>query len=255
MRRLFISDLHLSPARPELIQLACDFLDFHASTVDELYILGDIFNTWLGDDLIPDEFLPFVNQLQALSAQGIRVFLMVGNRDFMLGQEFARLVGATLIQDGYRLKLGQLDALLMHGDSLCTDDISYQRYRRVVRNRVLQWCFLHLPARFRQRISDKIIASSKQKKQHKAAMIMDVNQAEVERVIKDSNIDLLIHGHTHRPAVHPIRQADEKPARRIVLGDWGDEASYLLTDDAQLSLHDHRVDSADSLLRLVRGFV
>lgn len=251
MRRLFISDLHLSPARPELIQLACDFLDSHSNTIDELYILGDIFNTWLGDDVIPDEFLPFINQLQALSSKGINVFLMVGNRDFMLGKQFAKLVGGTLLQDGYRLRLGQYEALVMHGDSLCTDDISYQRYRRVVRNRFLQWCFLHLPASFRQRISDKIIATSKQKKQHKAAMIMDVNQAEVTRVIEDSDIELLIHGHTHRPAIHSVVQDKGKQTHRIVLGDWGDEASYLLSDEVQLSLHDHRVNSADSQLRLV----
>lgn len=252
MRRLFISDLHLSPARPELIQLACDFLRSHANDIDELYILGDIFNTWLGDDLIPDEFSPFVSQLQALSANGTSIFLMVGNRDFMLGKQFAQRVGGNLIQDGYRLKLGQQDALLMHGDSLCTDDISYQRYRRVVRNRPLQWCFLHLPASFRQRISDKIIATSKQKKQHKAAMIMDVNQDEVARVMEESDIDLLIHGHTHRPAIHAVPLSRrEQPAQRIVLGDWDNQISYLLTDDVQLSLHDHRVNLTDAQLRLV----
>jgi UDP-2,3-diacylglucosamine hydrolase len=251
MRRLFISDLHLSPARPELIQLSCDFINSQAKSIDELYILGDIFNTWLGDDLIPAEFSSFVSQLQLLSANGIKVFLMVGNRDFMLGKQFAQLVGGTLIEDGYRLKLGQQDTLLMHGDSLCTDDISYQRYRRVVRNRLLQWCFLHLPASFRQGISDKIIATSKQKKQYKAAMIMDVNQAEVGKVIEASNIDLLIHGHTHRPAIHTVMKRNGIHAHRIVLGDWGDEVSYLLSDDAQLSLHDHRVNTADSQLRLV----
>jgi UDP-2,3-diacylglucosamine hydrolase len=139
----------------------------------------------------------------------------------------------------------------MHGDSLCTDDISYQRYRRVVRNRFLQWCFLHLPASFRQGISDKIIATSKQKKQHKAAMIMDVNQAEVSKVIEQFNIDLLIHGHTHRPAIHHVIPATDKAAYRIVLGDWDNRVSYLLSDDLQLSLHDHRVNSAESQLRLV----
>ncbi len=251
MRRLFISDLHLSQARPELTKMACEFLDAQRGQVDELYILGDIFNTWLGDDLVPTEFSPFVTTLQKLSEIGIKLFLMVGNRDFMLGKQFARLVGGILIEDGYRLKLGQQETLLMHGDSLCTDDVSYQRYRRVVRNRFLQWCFLHLPASFRQRISDKIIATSKQKKQYKAAMIMDVNQAEVGRVIQQHNIDLLIHGHTHRPAIHDVTQANGKPANRIVLGDWEDKVSYLLSDDVQLSLHDHRVNSAESLLRLV----
>ncbi len=164
MRRLFISDLHLSPARPELTKMASDFLVAQQSQVDEIYILGDIFNTWLGDDLVPTEFSPFVTTLQKLSESGIRLFLMVGNRDFMLGKDFATEVGATLMGDSYPIQFGAHAALLLHGDTLCLDDISYQRYRKVVRNRFLQWCFLKLPARFRQNISDKIIAKSKQKK-------------------------------------------------------------------------------------------
>src|SRR5690606_32207911 len=117
---------------------------------DSLYILGDIFNTWLGDDLLPAEFAPFVQTLQSLSAQGIRLYLMVGNRDFMLGQDFAHSVGATLLTEPAFVELAGKKALLLHGDSLCTDDVSYQRYRRWVRNPILQWCFLKLPVRFRQ---------------------------------------------------------------------------------------------------------
>lgn len=241
MRRLFISDLHLNPAKPGLTQLACEFLNSQQDKVDEVYILGDIFNTWLGDDLVPADFQPFVTALQEMTSQGVSLYLMVGNRDFMLGKDFARQVGATLLEDGYRIQLGDFSALLMHGDSLCIDDISYQRYRRVVRNRFLQWCFLKLPARFRQGISDKIIETSKQKKQHKTAMIMDVNQSEVRRVIQTEQIDILIHGHTHRPAIHQIELAGDIAAYRVVLGDWDNQISYLLADDQQMSLHDHRV--------------
>lgn len=248
MHRLFISDLHLSPTRPELTRLACDFLNEQQAKVDEIYILGDIFNTWLGDDLVPAEFAPFVTSLQKLSDSGIKLFLMVGNRDFMLGEDFARDVGASLLQDGHQITIGSMKALIMHGDSLCTDDISYQRYRRVVRNRFLQWCFLNLPARFRQKISDKIIAKSKQKKQSKTAMIMDVNQAAVRQEIDRAGIQLLIHGHTHRPAIHKL--SDSPASYRVVLGDWDNDISYLLADDQQLTLHDHRLKADQQTLRV-----
>ncbi|MTI64667.1 UDP-2,3-diacylglucosamine diphosphatase [Methylophaga sp.] len=250
MRRLFISDLHLSPARPELTRLACDFLDAQLGQVDEIYILGDIFNTWLGDDLVPAEFRPFVSTLQNVSASGINLFLMVGNRDFMLGHDFASEVGATLLKDNHRINYGNHPALLIHGDTLCLDDISYQRYRKVVRNRLLQWCFLRLPARFRQNISDRIIAKSKQKKQHKTAMIMDVNQAEVRSVIESNQIEILVHGHTHRPAIHQLQTENGHQTYRVVLGDWDNNISYLLADDQQLTLHDHRLDSGSQTLRL-----
>lgn len=250
MRRLFISDLHLSPSRPELTQLACDFLSQQLGQVDEVYILGDIYNTWLGDDLVPAEFNTFVDELKQLTSSGIQLFLMVGNRDFMLGKTFAADVGGRLIDDGYPLTLGQRKAQLMHGDSLCIDDVSYQRYRRVVRNRFLQWCFLRLPARFRQNISDQIIAKSREKKQNKTAMIMDVNQNAVRQVFAREQIDLMIHGHTHRPAIHELESADGRSAYRVVLGDWTDKVSYLLADDQQLTLHDHRLLEGKKALRL-----
>jgi UDP-2,3-diacylglucosamine hydrolase len=249
MRRLFISDLHLSPARPELTRLVCEFLNTQPGKVDEVYILGDIFNTWLGDDLVPSEFRPFIDQLIALTRRDIKLFLMVGNRDFMLGRDFASKVGATLITDNHHLRLGNRDALLLHGDSLCIDDVGYQRYRKVVNNRFLQWCFLKLPASFRQHISDQIIAKSKQKKQFKAAMIMDVNQAEVSRVMQQEQVQLLIHGHTHRPAIHQL--AHPAGLHRIVLGDWEDKVSYLYADDRKLTLHDHRLEGGEKTLGLV----
>lgn len=250
MPKLFISDLHLNPAKPALTRLACDFLDAQKQQVDEIYILGDIFNTWLGDDLVPDEFADFVTTLKALSTQGIKLYLMVGNRDFMLGHTFAKQVGATLLDDGFLLNIAGKKTLLMHGDSLCIDDVSYQRYRRVVRNTLLQRIFLAFPAALRQRISDKIKQKSQQKKQHKTAMIMDVNQAEVLRVMREQEIDLLIHGHTHRPAIHTLETQAAHTVHRIVLGDWEDKVSYLLIDDRQLQLHDHRVTDKASQLRL-----
>ncbi|SFK32482.1 UDP-2,3-diacylglucosamine diphosphatase [Methylophaga sulfidovorans] len=248
MTKLFISDLHLNPARPELTALACQFLRQQVDAVSEIYILGDIFNTWLGDDLVPDEFTDFIDTLRSLTQAGINLYLMVGNRDFMLGKAFADSVNATLIQDGYLLELAGKPALLLHGDSLCIDDVGYQRYRKVVNNRLLQWCFLKLPARFRQKISDKIKQQSQQKKQYKSSQIMDVNQAEVEKVMFENNVKLLIHGHTHRPAIHQVT-LNNSDAYRIVLGDWEDKVSYLLVDDQQLTLHDHRLDNQQQSLR------
>ena len=251
MSKLFISDLHLSPTNPELTQLVCDFLNSQSEQLDSLYILGDIFNTWLGDDLVPAELDSFVETLKSLSTSGTKVFLMVGNRDFMLGQNFAHRVGAKLINEPYLIDIAGRKTLLMHGDSLCIDDVSYQRYRRVVRNPFLQWCFLKLPISVRQRISDKIKHKSKQQKQYKTAMIMDVNQAEVIRVMHELDVDLLIHGHTHRPAIHDIELNNRHVAKRIVLGDWQQKISYLLVNDQQLVLHDHRLQDEQACLRLV----
>ena len=250
MTKLFISDLHLNPAKPELTALVCQFLQQQTDAVSEIYILGDIFNTWLGDDLVPAEFSDFTDTLRSLTKAGINLYLMVGNRDFMLGKAFADAVNATLIKDGFELDLAETPTLLLHGDSLCIDDVSYQRYRKVVNNRFLQWCFLKLPARFRQKISDKIKQQRQQKKQYKSSQIMDVNQAEVEKVMFESNVRLLIHGHTHRPAIHQVRLRNNQDAYRIVLGDWENKVSYLLVDDQQLTLHDHRLDNQQQTLRL-----
>lgn len=248
MNTLFISDLHLDPARPELIELACQFLQQQTQDISALYILGDVFNTWLGDDLVPDEYQPFITELQQLKQRGVNTYLMVGNRDFMVGKAFAEHAGSQLLTDPSLIELNGVRTLVMHGDSLCTDDVSYQRYRRWVRNPLLQWCFLSLPLRFRQRISDKIKQKSRQQKQSKTAMIMDVNQQEVLRVMQQYEVSLLIHGHTHRPAIH---QLDSGNAHRVVLGDWGDDISFARFDGHQLEIIDHRLAKKDSHLRVV----
>ncbi|MDH5358776.1 MAG: UDP-2,3-diacylglucosamine diphosphatase [Gammaproteobacteria bacterium] len=247
MTTLFISDLHLSPENPELIQLTIEFLKTETKGIEALYILGDLFNTWLGDDIVPSEYEPLITQLQQLHQSGIKTYLMVGNRDFMLGKEFAGRAACTLLNDPVVIRLNGIDTLLMHGDSLCTDDVSYQRYRRWIRNKFLQWCFLHLPASYRQRISDKIKQKSRDQKQSKSAMIMDVNPTEVNRVITSFGVTRLIHGHTHRPAIHNINMGS-KEAHRVVLGDWDGTISYLRCDDQQLQLVDHRASQQSSIL-------
>jgi UDP-2,3-diacylglucosamine hydrolase len=135
----------------------------------------------------------------------------------------------------------------MHGDSLCTDDVSYQRYRRWTRSRILQWCFLHLSKSYRQKISDKIKQKSREQKQHKSAMIMDVNQNEVISTMSKFNVTQLIHGHTHRPAFHQFK-INQQTANRIVLGDWDNHVSFLKYDNHKLELIDHRIpDQANRL--------
>ena len=248
MSTLFISDLHLSPSNAELIQTTVDFLAQHASKIDQLYILGDLFNTWLGDDIVPDEFQPLIEQLTKLNQVGIKCYLMVGNRDFMLGKGFADSSGMNLLQEPTLIELGQCKVLLMHGDSLCIDDISYQRYRRWSRNRFLQYFFLLLPATYRQSISDKIKKKSHHKKQHKSAEIMDVNHKEVDRVMAKFRVNYLLHGHTHRPAIHDLGYEQY----RIVLGDWQKQPSFIIFDGYQFQLFDPRIpeDSTATTLKL-----
>lgn len=247
MSSLFISDLHLRPDQPELIEKTVQFLKQNSEGTEKLYILGDLFNTWLGDDIVPEEYQRLINALQQLSTSGIETYLMVGNRDFMMGQDFAQRCGCKLLNDPTVIDFDGKKVLLVHGDSLCTDDISYQRYRRWTRNKFLQWCFLALPARRRQAISDKIKQKSKQQKQSKSATIMDVNQQAVRDIMDQFNVNYLLHGHTHRPAIH---QLDNSANYRIVLGDWDGQSSFIKYDNKQLTLFDHRLKTGQQSLVL-----
>ncbi len=240
MSTLFISDLHLSPDSPVLNQLAVDFLKTKATHCDALYLLGDLFYMWLGDDLIAEEFSPFIEQLQQLPKLGIKTYLMVGNRDFMMGKDFAQLIGAELLADLHIIDLYGTKTLLLHGDTLCTDDVDYQRYRLWSRNRFLQWIFRNMPLSYRQGLANKIKQKSHQQKQTKSAAIMDVNSSEVIRIMTKFGVTQLIHGHTHRPAIHSLKLSD-RPAKRIVLGDWDDEASYLICNAQKMQLIDPRI--------------
>lgn len=249
MTTLFISDLHLSPDNEVLIKLTTEFLRTETKGIESLYLLGDVFNTWLGDDIVPVEYEPLITELQQLHQAGIKTYLMVGNRDFMMGKHFAERCGCQLIADPTVINLYGIKTLLIHGDSLCIDDVSYQRYRRKTRNKFLQWCFLQLPVRYRQGISDKIKQKSREQKQAKSAMIMDVNQLEVSRIMQEHHVRYLIHGHTHRPAIHTFTLANNL-AYRIVLGDWENKVSVLKCNDQQFVLCDHRIPENDSVLRI-----
>ena len=237
MTTLFISDLHLQEQRPHLTRAFFDFLQQQAQGVDALYILGDFFNVWLGDDHRTPLSDEVASQLLALSRSGTAIYLMHGNRDFLIGQDFCQRSGATLLPDPSLIDLYGTPTLLMHGDSLCLDDAGYQRYRRIIRSRFIEHLQRWTPLSLKQRIADKIKHKSGQAKAYKAAQIMDVTAAEVERQMRNHHTSLLIHGHTHRPDRH-LFTLDDQASERIVLGDWDALGWYLRCgQDGRKTLH------------------
>ena len=226
MRYLFISDLHLEAQRPDITRAFLRFLDEQASQADALYILGDFFEVWLGDDN-PDPLADQVSAaLLALSQRNTAIYLMHGNRDFLIGKDFCRRSGATLLKDPTLIQINGERVLLMHGDSLCTDDIGYMRMRRWLRNPLSLFILRNLPLRTRHRIGRKLRNESQERTRYKALDITDVNHDEVLQVMRTHDVTTLIHGHTHRPAVHPL-EINGKAVQRIVLGDW-DKSGWVL---------------------------
>ncbi len=217
MSLLFISDLHLAPERPQVTDALYHFIEAHAQYAQELYILGDLFEVWIGDDDPSDFALDVQNRIGELSASGTKVYIQHGNRDFLLDRRFMRRTGATLLPDRHVVKDDGKSVLLMHGDLLCTDDIPYQRFRRKVRNPLYRWILAHLPLYRRQKIAADWRHKSNQANSNKASAIMDVNQLTVQRVMDEEGVESLIHGHTHRPDRHAY---DNGQKERIVLGDW-----------------------------------
>jgi UDP-2,3-diacylglucosamine hydrolase len=226
---LFISDLHLDGTRPEITAQFLAFLEHEARRAEALYILGDLFEAWIGDDDPDPDARRVIAGLRAVTNAGVRTFLIHGNRDFLIGRRFCRETGIELLADGTVIELYGRRVLLMHGDLLCIDDHAYQRLRRIVRNPVVQFVMRRLTLRQRQRLAERMRAGSKE---HIASMdvaapaIMDVNQDEVRRTLARFGVDCIIHGHTHRPAVHEM-QIDGHKAVRIVLGDWYEQGSVL----------------------------
>ena len=237
MRHLFISDLHLEAKRPDITRAFLRFLDEQASQADALYILGDFFEVWLGDDN-PDSLADQVSSaLHELSLKGTAIYLMHGNRDFLIGRDFCRRSGATLLKDPTVIQLNGEPVLLMHGDSLCIDDIDYLRMRRWLRNPLSLFILRNLPLKTRHRIGRKLRSESQQRTRYKASDITDVNHDEVLRVMARFGVKTLIHGHTHRPAVHAV-QVNGEAGQRIVLGDWDTAGWVLEVDGAGYSLMD-----------------
>lgn len=228
---LFISDLHLCSSRPAISAQFIAFLGTQAAQADALYILGDLFEYWAGDDDLADAHHQEVIQaLHALAIGGTRIFFMHGNRDFLLAQGFAQVAGITLLDDPTLLTLYGRRVLLSHGDMLCTDDVDYQAFRRQVRDPAWQQDFLQQPLAARKAQIAALRLRSEQEKSHKTESIMDVNAEAVEVLLREHGYpELFIHGHTHRPARH-VLEIDGHSCVRWVLGDWYEQGSCLRCD-------------------------
>lgn len=233
MSVLFISDLHLEAERPDITRAFLHFLSTRARTAKALYILGDFFEAWIGDDGMDEFQHSIARALRELSDSGTRIYLMHGNRDFLIGKAFCREAGCTLLRDPSLIDLGGEKVLLMHGDSLCTLDEAYMKLRRWLRNPLTLFILRNLPLATRHKLARKLRKESRAQTSMKASEIVDVTPAEVERIMRDKGVRILIHGHTHRPAVHEL-EIDGRSARRIVLGDWDRQGWALEADDQGL---------------------
>ena len=226
---LFISDLHLDGERPDITAQFLEFIEREAREAQALYILGDLFEAWIGDDDPDADKRRVIAALRSLTQAGVPLYFIHGNRDFLIGRRFAAETGAKLLADGTLIELYGKRVLLMHGDTLCIDDPSYQRLRRIVRNPLVQFILRRLSLRQRQKLAARMRAGSKahiESMDQAAPQIMDVNQDEVCRTFASEHADIIIHGHTHRPAVHEV-QVGNRVATRIVLGDWYEQGSVL----------------------------
>lgn len=228
MATYFISDLHLSSEHPHITKLFLKFLTTEAKEAEALYILGDLFAVWIGDDN-PDPYFSLISEALAnLNALGIPVYFMHGNRDFLIGKQFLEKSRSILLQDPSVIQLYNEPVLLTHGDLLCTLDTRYQRFRKLVRHPLIQKLFLSLPFSWRQRIAKAIRTQSSQRnKKQVETRYGDVALNTVYQFLRDHNTSILIHGHTHKAKIHHF-DLDTKPAKRIVLGEWDTEGCALV---------------------------
>ena len=235
MTTLFISDLHLEAGLPEIGEQFLDFLDEEAADAEALYILGDFFEYWVGDD-DPDEYYASIKRsLRAFTDSGVPVYFMHGNRDFMIGDEFAAETGVTVLPDPHRLELYGKQVLLSHGDALCTDDVEYQQMRSMTRNPEWQAMMLAKPLDERLAIARHAREQSQERNKTLSESIMDANQEAVKKTIAEHGVEILLHGHTHRPGIHGV-DVDDHFAKRVVLGDWYKQGSVVRWDEDGLEL-------------------
>ena len=226
MRTLFVGDLHLSADRPDITQAFLTFLDSQLDDTDALYILGDLFEVWVGDDIAE----PFANQLAdaiKLASNKLPIYFIHGNRDFLIGEQFARRAGMTLLPEVFQIDLYGTATVILHGDSLCTLDKPYQRFRKFRNLSWAKWIYNHLP-----NIAAKLRSKSQSSNMHKSDSIMDVEPDAVDALLSDTNCQQMIHGHTHRPAIHQLATAK----RRIVVGDWYEQGSMLSVSQDSVEL-------------------
>jgi len=233
---LLISDLHLQEERPDITRAFLDLLATRARDANALYILGDFFEAWIGDDGMTPFQASICQALRTLSDSGTQVFLMHGNRDFLIGKVFCKAAGCTLLRDPSVVDMGGEPVLLMHGDSLCTRDEAYMKLRRYLRNPLSLWILRHLPLSTRHKLARKLRSESKSQTRMKANDIIDVTPTEVPRIMRQHGVRTLIHGHTHRPAIHKLTLDDGSAGRRIVLGDWDRQGWALQVDEQGFQL-------------------
>jgi UDP-2,3-diacylglucosamine hydrolase len=235
MVTLFISDLHLDASRPGITRLFGEFLRGEAATAKALFILGDLFEAWIGDDAADAVASEVADALAVLHPRGVPCFFMHGNRDFLLGDAWARRARVVLLPDPARVTLDGEPVLLMHGDTLCTDDVPYQAFRAQSHAPGWQRSFLGRPIDERRAFATAARAESSRYTRSVAESITDVNDEAVAGAMREHGVRTLVHGHTHRPAVHEF-DLDGMPARRIVLGDWYEQGSVLRAEQGELRL-------------------
>ena len=237
MSVLFISDLHLCRSRPEINRIFFDFLAGRARGAKALYILGDLFDYWAGDDDLADPFNAAVAGALAQCAVSTPVYFMRGNRDFLIGERFAAAAGTSLLEDPTLIEADGVPTLLAHGDALCTDDSAYQRFREEVRSRAWIESFLATPLAERKREIEALREQSEREKRHKPAAIMDVNAEAAASLLREHNYPRLIHGHTHRPAQH-LHTLDGRRCERWVLAAWHERGSVLVCERGSCRVED-----------------
>jgi UDP-2,3-diacylglucosamine hydrolase len=229
-KTIFISDLHLDENQPGITQLALQFLNRLDTDVDAVYILGDLFEAWIGDDNITPFYSKIMDAFEAVTEKNIPLYFIHGNRDFLIGKKFSLQTGCVLLPEETKINLYGTPVLIMHGDTLCTKDQTYMRARKKMHNRFLQSIFLLLPLSLRKKIANKIRNSSREHTSSVSEEIMDVTQDEVERIMQKHDVSCLIHGHTHRPGFHEFLLR-HTPAERIVLGAWHHYGNMLVWDE------------------------
>lgn len=245
-----IADLHLDAERPETTHLFADFLDGPAREAGSLYIMGDLFEAWIGDDAQDSLAQTVAVHLRALAETGVSIFFICGNRDFLLGEDYCRQAGMSYLEEPYMLPESEPPVLLLHGDILCTDDVSYQRFRRKVRNPGWQRRILSRPVWWRRMLARLARIMSRRHTGSTKAEIMDVNDQAVDDFFRSHGIRRIVHGHTHRPAIHDL-EIDNQHCQRIVLGDWGEQGNLVRVDDDGIAmLNIARGDNGDIELRL-----
>ena len=237
MARLFVSDVHLDAGAPQATEQFLGFLATHAAAAEALYILGDLFEAWVGDDDQDEQKQRVCAALKSLDQRGVACFALHGNRDFLLGAGFSARSGCRLLSDPVVAEFDGERVLLTHGDALCTDDHAYQELRSLVRTSAWQRRFLALPRSHRELLADEARAGSQRHTAHTVPYIMDVNGAAVATALRAAHVRRVIHGHTHRPGVHDF-QLDGAPAQRIVLGAWYEQGSYLSYERGRYELRE-----------------